>query len=1000
MSADGPRLRLPVNLRVTPDSAGGLRSDEVRAAVADAVAAACARFPLSALGLLPSDVTTVAVGAARSGTGPEVPEALLTAAEQGATDGAARAGFRSRATARGPVRVADLPSEPFDPARVRCTPTGMTYEIPFFDGGTTRVPLRDDAGVRPTPRLPRAGEIVSVAEAIEIAWRWHVYRHGGWAFDRELPGYNGLIRLPSGQVMRCYLFLHDIRAVGPDGAPVPGSFSYRIDPDGGYYEVVILGFRSRPVTAGLHRTPDYGASGSWRIEGDVIPIVFVTQDVLAASDGATGGDDADEGLDALPDLRADRRTGSGSGAADRTGGGNGAGVSGDPLPPGGSGRALESGAGSDRARLDTYDPKNAPHGARAAWPSAPPVPHRLADLLGLAKDLTTCQPFYVEPDVSRLTDVRNLAGRMRALAAALDMPECGYLGTFAIHCAQVLTLHAHGVGVAGARSPVRSNVTVRADASGNNGYVDVRPGASPDLEWLKRLAGLARELRRFAADVVDTYGYSQNVGMVGVDEDSLPYYGGWAFRFWHEFGRALRLGYETIFTETCRLLLLQQLRSSADGIAGRRDPAMFPTVVEDLRMKLNVLGDVVLWPTVLLETIEHAERVYMSSGTVREVLSVPETISFDDMTMTLPPPIDSTPRRVLDRVADGRIERRGRERVVSLDGVTYTAAALRDMVNKRRAVLNASDPIFLQVPDLERLVRLDEGDPAQLERYLRDLFKEMADANQKMTERATDAEDGGYFALEASQYIRREGGRDARGLRYSLQGIHQLADELLTPHVGDDWYYSAGVNQALDHEADKDALLQFASTFGIIVLGLLCAPLGAVAAAAITGAVSLGFAYHDIVDAQRQTDLYHALEDPEVFQHWQDVQLAQLMAAISVAFSVFDVVAVGKGARALASAALEGLKVTEKQGARAVVRLAATEVRERVLRNLTEEMLQRAVRQAVHEAIVVAVLNELLPHVIKPVLVPWIRRQAQEHGTDIAAEVNAALGPLATGGTP
>ena len=245
------------------------------------------------------------------------------------------------------------------------------------------------------------------------------------------------------------------------------------------------------------------------------------------------------------------------------------------------------------------------------------------------------------------------------------------------------------------------------------------------------------------------------------------------------------------------------------------------------------------------------------------------------------------------------------------------------MINKRRAVLNASDPLFLQVPDLERLVAISQDDPNGLERYLRGLLAEMAHANAKMTDKATDVEDGAYFALEASQYVKREGGRDSRGLRYTLQGIHQLADDLLRPHARDDWYCGQGVNEAIDHKADSDVLLALASSIGIIVLGLLCAPLGAVAAAAITGAAGIAFAVHDVLDAQRQSDLYRALEDPELFEHWQDVQLAQLMAAVSVAFAVFDVVSVGKAAHVLASEAVGALRIAEKQGARTAFRLAA-----------------------------------------------------------------------------
>lgn len=967
-----PRLRVPVCVRVSPDAAGGLRLDDVRAAVADAVAAACARFPLPRLGYAPGDVTTVEVGA----SGPEgVAVSLLAAAQRGATEGAARAGCRDHPARRLSDRLGDTASEPYDPARVRYTPTGMTYEIPFFDGGTTRVPLRDETPRPAPPELPAAGAVVSVARAIEVAWRWHVHRNSGWAADRELPGYNGLVRLPSGLVQRCYVFLHDIQAVGPDGTPVPGRFAYRVVADEGYYSLVVF-----PDRAGLGHVGD-SAAGEWFERGRLIPIVFVTQAPYHVPGRGPGpADDSgavDDPLESLP-------TGPG-----------------EPAPPGGEGQALDAGGGTGRARarLDVFDPAGAPHNhVRAQWPVPPPVPARLADLLDRRDDLDVCEPFHVEPAVSRLYDVRDLAGRMRALAAGLGIDECGYLGTFAVHAAEWITLHAHGVGVAAAGSPVRTSVTVHPDGTGNNGYVDVQPGAGPDLEWLKTLASLTRELVSFAADLTDTYGYSQNAGLVGVLEDS-PDYGGWLLRFYRAFNRAMVLAHETLFTETCRLLLLQQLRSSADGIAGRRDPAAFPGVLENLRMKLDTLGEVVLWPQVLLDTLAHAADVYATGGTVREVLSIQPTSDYDDVTIYLPAPIGRVPRRVLERVADGRLEMRGRERVIVFEDGTYTADGLRDMLNKRRAVLNASDPLFFQIPDLQRLALITEGGPDELQRYLRDLLDEMDSANRKMTAEAGDPEDGGAFALEASQYVKREGGRDARGLRYQLQGIHQLADDLLRPYLAGDPYFAEGINQAIDHKADSDVLLAIASSVGIIVLGLLCAPLGAVAAAAITGAAGIAFAVHDVLDAQRQTDLYHALEDPELFEHWQDVQLAQLMAAISVAFSVFDVVSVGKAAHELTSTALAAMKVSEKQGARTAVKLVAESAREQILKGLSEQMLARAVREAVAQGVVVAVMNTLLPHVIEPVLVPWIRRQAQEHGT--LAEVDAELGPLATaGGTP
>jgi hypothetical protein len=59
---------------------------------------------------------------------------------------------------------------------------------------------------------------------------------------------------------------------------------------------------------------------------------------------------------------------------------------------------------------------------------------------------------------------------------------------------------------------------------------------------------------------------------------------------------------------------------------------------------------------------------------------------------------------------------------------------------------------------------------------------------------------------------------------------------------------------------------------------------------------------------------------------------------------------------------------------------------------MIDEVMTNALHQAVSEAAIMAALNELLPLVITPVLVPWLRRQAIEHGT--LAEVDAELGGL------
>jgi hypothetical protein len=353
------------------------------------------------------------------------------------------------------------------------------------------------------------------------------------------------------------------------------------------------------------------------------------------------------------------------------------------------------------------------------------------------------------------------------------------------------------------------------------------------------------------------------------------------------------------------------------------------------------------------------------------------------------------PEPILAIVGDSRIERRDGRRVAVHNGREWTEEQLRSTINDRRRLLNMTDPLFLQIENLSAVAANSARDPGYLERFVRDLLADMHSANRRMLEDTADLDDGAQFAVEASQYIRREGGRDWRGLRYELQGIHALADRELSSAVGSVWRYANGVNDALAHRESRDVLLTIASTAGIIVLGLLCAPLGAVAAAAITGAAGLAFTIHDVLDARTRTDLYRALDDPELLQSWQDVQLAQLMAGIGIAFSIFDVLAVGRGARLIAREAAAALRVAERTGLREAARLAAAETRAAVARRMTEEFLANAARHAMTEAVVMAAITAVLPRVVAPALVPWIRRQAQEHGT--LPQTDAALGALATG---
>lgn len=921
MTAVAPgRIRLPLRVHLTPSGDAEHEAARVRTEVARAVEEACRRISWSGLGIGAGELAD-AVGAPAD----DDESLLAVAALVGAREGAALAGIGvARDATSAPARPAA--SEPFDPLRVRWHPDGCTYRLPWFDGGEIEVPLRDESA-RPAPSLPAAGAIVTMREALDIAWEWHLHRQRGPALHREKPGYFGRIRGSRG-TFTGFVFIASAAVLDGRGRLVHGRLtSYSDSMPWGWMGIQIV---SDPSYSMSSIGGDWGAA-----DGDSIPIVLAMQPRPTTAAGEAGEGSA---------------TDPGEGAE----------------------------IGTDAVEGEGPTP--------IRWPGNTGRPGALV-----------CQPFLIEPSIERIVDRLDLAERTRHLAAQLGIEECGYPGTFAMHLCEALRARARGVAEAVIRSTVRTRVTVRPDGGGNNGFVEVAAGEATELDDLVLLARLGVEVGDFANDVVATYGTPENRALVGAWSDSPPSWAAWALRFYREFEPRMAGAFEAVFGETCRCLLLQQLRSSRDGIEARRG-AHFAQTVEDMRMKLEIIGETVVWPTVLLRTIEHAHAVRLmhSSDTVRGVLSISELDTSDPhQTITFPPPIGSIPPRILAEVGGARVLRGDGDWVIEHSGQRYTADALRQMINDRRRLLNMTDPLFLQIEDAASIAMAASSDPAWLERYLRDLLDRMAAANRRMREETESFDDGAAFAIAASQYVRREGGRDARGLRYSLEGIHRLADDRLRSVVGHSGRYADGVNQALGRRERRDMLVTLGATIGIVILGLLCAPLGAIAVAAITGLAGLAFTALDVIDANRREDLYRALEDPELLQRWQDVQLAQLMASIGVAFSVFDVFQVGRAARLVTRGALDATRSVVRVGLRETVRLASAEVRERAIRSMSAELLQTALRQAMQEAATIAVMEQLLPRVIGPVLTPWIREQARMHGT--LPRVDAIL---AAGGAP
>ncbi|NEW69878.1 hypothetical protein [Streptomyces rhizosphaericus] len=920
------------------------------------------------------------------------------------------------------ARVAGRTEEPFDASRADGGGTRRSYRVPSYDQAGTEVPvpLVDEETAAPSTPRRTAARTVRAEEALQLAWEAYVARSGAvWPPGADgYPGYAGSV-LVNGRVQRMLVWVTEVRAIQEDGSVLPEDIDGKYQPFA-FVEVYEAGsgrseFRARSLEAELSTAVLLGGDEPATVEA----IERTVQEFLAgehAPDNAPLRDPVTrrryaewmmrevpahyvirriQGRQRFavvdPATESPIRFVTAAPTAD--------------VPETGPVQEPEAGPEPPSEELDTARGGEGPGGRPGAGPTpyGAPVGGPLGGRedgprdgrwpTGLTGEPLNCAPYGGEPSLHDLPHGRDrLAADIRRIARLLDVPECPFPGRFALNCARAIAARARGVGLASVTSGVTTDVTVRSDGRGNNGFLDLRPGQAPELQYLRLLAEITGLVSRLSSDITSAYAHPDNAGLVRREADSpTADASSWIFRFVVEMFEELSTACTHLFAETCRVLLLQQLRSSRAAIAQRRGERAEETL-EHFDRVLDVLGGSVVKLIVLRRAVRHAERLG-ATGTLREVLSRRELryrAGYHESLYEAPAPIESVSSRTLADLADARIERQGTCYVAVSGGRSWSVSDLDAGINARRALVNQVDPLFLQIGDLEDLFRTAQTDPGHTGAFLADLLTQMAKANSEMTAKASEPDDGAFFALETSQWVEVQGGgKDRRGLWFELHGIHQMADDQLRPYVGDPPEYIAGVNRAIMRKAGLDQLLQVFATAGIVVLGLLCAPLGAAVAGLVTGAASIALATRDFLAAQEKEELYRSLEDPEALLRWQDVETEKLLAAIGIAFSVFDLAHVAGGARAIARDAAQVWRAGRQLGGEAAMSAA----RQLLVRNMTEQMLRHALAQAVTEYAVMQAMEVIVPRVVAPVLGPWIREQALQHGT--LSEVDADLRLLA-----
>ncbi len=909
--------------------------------------------------------------------------------------------LRQRGT---PVPRSGVPAqEPLDPGRVGGDASGSeggapeaTYRIPSYDhgGAEVAVPLLHQQGGdrKDWVYLPYVGEVLSEKEALHAAWLAHLDRHGAvWKPEEHgHPGYAGLI-MYKGKVIPALAWITNVTQVLDDGTlpydtydrechafPVlgleqTGAGARSVLSSAGlarYYDLVRT---DRPATLDSvdkrllelldeARQPGHplrGAKARHRyaerlLEGAQGPSVVcevvadrkllaVMKDIVPARIRFVTAVPRPATAAARPAPGAAR---AGAGAA-RAGAGQRGPAQGQRGPARGR-------PGSRRSRRGRSGP-----GTSRARPS------RAARTRG-----------------SRIGDRCPAGGPARGRDPAPGPPpgraRMRVRGHVHAELCRVISARAHAVGMASVKSTVTTQVAVRGDGKGNNGYLHLRPGPAPELGFMHRLAEAAAAVRELADEVEAVYQLPDNAPRIRqAGGGPLSHAAGWSLGFLKEVHSTLTDGCTHLYAETCRVLLLQQLRSSRTAIVQRSGPHVAASV-QHFSQVLDVLGGSVVKLTVLLTALRHAERTG-ATGPVRTVLSVRERQyrpGYHEHHVLLPPPINHVSARTLTELADSRIERSGTVHLAVHGGRNWTAADLEAGINARRGLVNQVDPLFFQIGDLEEVFVSAQQDPAAAGAFLKNLLAQMYQANAEMTLKAGEPEGGAFFALEVSRRVEATSRRDARGLWFELSGIHAMADEELRPHARRLQEYVDGVNLALGRKYQADVAVKAFASVGVLVLGLLCAPLGAAAAGVITGAVSVSLAVSAYLDAQEKAGYQSVMDRRRCCTGRRSRPSSCPPRSGSRSPSSTSIRSPGAPRRSWAVPRRCG-----RSGRRAGARMAAASVRRRLVANMADELLEHALKQAVTQAVVMQVIDEVVTRVVTPAVQAWTREQGVRHGT-------------------
>jgi len=626
--------------------------------------------------------------------------------------------------------------------RDRYDPAGGMYLVPVYDdGGNPRTFPVDDQNGSPSVGQGLPTEYEALARALEASDArnngvpWNPAQHG-------YPGYYGSYTTPQGgettQLIYLIRFSRQGNRLDPDDYQF-GSIQIQSHIPRRENDRIVVGHSTRHLNGRLLRLENTRERVTREalishLEGKMDPsddrrrIAEAVADSMLANDGdsqvfwrLSGGTETltmpgPEHLSSPvvfivgPYRRADgTMTGGGGGAdASRQGG------SGQPGDGGGAGGGVVGGSGTGDHTVvgGPMGTGEAVEGEGTIWP------YRATNGTPLV-----CEPFLGEPPVIWLkARQEEVERRMRYFNTILGVPYCGWAGQFCLNVAKTIGGRAHDIGVLSRLDEASTTVQTFADGGGNNGLVDIQPAVTPTLQYMRLLGRLARELSEFSNTLYDVYTHPANRHLVyaNSDRDYEPDAVLWCVRFLAELNGEIINSCMWCFAETCRVILLQQLRSSAGFIAERR--RRFAETKANFDAALDIMGSSIVRLQVLQRAIrfgpdpyiyEYIDSGRMGGHTIRQRRQTERLRNGDYIGEAIEQYVASirVDRSLFDSIRSARIVRRGDRHVAVWKGRDWTTEDLDQARSLRRSLLNMADPLFYQVENFDLLIRRYQRDP-------------------------------------------------------------------------------------------------------------------------------------------------------------------------------------------------------------------------------------------------------------------------------------------------